>query len=152
MSATLTAGWMTVRRGQFDSFHMEVIVQLINSRLVLSFVVLLMPMAMFAHHGWAAFDPDATVTFPATVTEFHFFNPHSVVEFQVKDEKGEIQKWQGELTSLTRLAAKGWTPTTLEAGDKITISGHKARSGVHVMRVMKVTRADGKELKVELGN
>ncbi|MEQ1946227.1 MAG: DUF6152 family protein [Bryobacteraceae bacterium] len=121
-------------------------------RVPLVVLALSIPVAAFAHHGWAAFNSDDNVTFQATVTEFHFFNPHTVIEFTVKNEKGQAEKWQGELTSLTRLATKGWTPTTLEPGDKITISGHKARSGVHVMRVMKVMTADGKDLKIELGN
>ena len=45
-----------------------------------------------------------------------------MIEFTVKNDKGQTEKWQGEMTSLTRLATKGWTPTTLEPGDKITIS------------------------------
>jgi hypothetical protein len=132
--------------------EIEGIMRTINIRLAFTLTLLFAPAIASAHHGWAAFDPDANVTFKATVTEFHFFNPHSVIEFTVKDEKGEVQKWQGELTSLTRLATKGWTATTLEAGDQVTISGHRARNGVHVMRVMKVLAADGKDLKVELGN
>lgn len=122
----------------------------VRLQFVLLAMILFVP-AAFGHHGWAAFDPDANVTYEAKVTEFHFFNPHSVIEFAVKNEKGEVEQWQGELTSLTRLATKGWTATTLEAGDQIVITGHKARSGVHVMRVMKVMK-DGKDLKVELGN
>jgi hypothetical protein len=59
-----------------------------------------------AHHGWAAFDSKSTVTFQSTVTEFRFLNPHSVVEFDVKDDKGQVQKWQGELTSASRFCAK----------------------------------------------
>src|SRR5579864_1844407 len=94
--------------------------------------LLLMPGSASGHHGWAAFDSKATVTFHATVTDFHFVNPHSVVEFDVKDDKGQVQNWQGELTSATRLASKGWTATSLEAGAELTITGYRAQSGVRV--------------------
>jgi Family of unknown function (DUF6152) len=113
---------------------------------------LLIPGLASGHHGWAAFDPKATVTFKAMVTEFHFVNPHSVVDFEFKDDHGQVQKWEGELTSNLRLALKGWTRTTLEAGTPITISGYKAQSGAHVIRVMKIVMADGKELELEPGN
>jgi hypothetical protein len=105
-----------------------------------------------AHHGWAAFDSKATVIFQATVTDFHFVNPHSVVEFDVKDDKGQVQKWQGELTSAARLSSKGWTATTIEPGDEITISGYRAQSGLHVIRIMKIVSAKGAELKIDSGN
>ena len=110
------------------------------------------PSSAGAHHGWAAFDSKSTVTFQGTVTDFHFVNPHSVVEFDVKDDKGQVQKWQGELTSASRLATKGWTATSLEAGDEITISGYRAQSGARVIRITKILSAKGTELKLDSGN
>jgi Family of unknown function (DUF6152) len=117
-----------------------------------SALFLLVPTVALAHHGWAAFDPKATVTYKAKVTEFHFVNPHSVVEFEFKDDHGQIQKWEGELTSNLRLSRKGWTATSLEAGIEITISGYRAQSGAHVIRVTKIVLASGKELELEPGD
>jgi hypothetical protein len=113
---------------------------------------LLIPIVTPAHHGWAAFDPKATVTYKAKVTEFHYVNPHCVVEFEFKDDQGQIEKWEGELTSNLRLSRLGWTRTSLEAGMEITISGYKAQSGAHVIRVMKIVLASGKELELEPGD
>jgi Family of unknown function (DUF6152) len=112
----------------------------------------LVPLGMLAHHGWAAFDPKATVTYEAKVTEFHFVNPHSVVEFEFKDDHGQIEKWEGELTSNLRLSRKGWFANSLEAGMEITISGYRAQSGAHVIRVTKIVLASGKELELEPGD
>jgi hypothetical protein len=103
------------------------------------------------HHGWAAFESKSPVTFKGTVTDFHFVNPHSVVDFEVKDEQGQIQTWQGELTSAARLATKGWTATTLEAGNEVTITGFRAQSGVRTLRISKII-SNGTELKIEMGN
>jgi hypothetical protein len=45
-----------------------------------------------AHHGWTEFDEKAEVT------DFHYVNPHCVVEFEVKDETGHVHKWQCEFS------------------------------------------------------
>ena len=109
------------------------------------------PRLASGHHGWAAFESKTTVTFKGTVTDFHFVNPHSVVDFEVTDEHGQVQKWQGELTSASRLASKGWTATTLEDGNEVTITGYRAQSGVRTLRISKII-ANGMELKIEAGN
>ena len=124
---------------------------LLTALLVTAATLFLLPGLASAHHGWAAFDPDSTVTLQGTVTDFHFTNPHCVVEFDVKDEKGQNQKWQGELTSLNRLARKGWTAITMEAGDDITVSGYRARNGVLVIRISKIA-VKGRDLIVDMAN
>jgi len=113
--------------------------------------LLLMPCMASGHHGWAAFESKTTITFKGTVTDFHFVNPHSVVDFDVKDDQGQVQSWQGELTSAARLASKGWTATSVEAGDEVTITGYRAQSGVRTLRISKIV-ANGTELKIEAGN
>jgi hypothetical protein len=102
------------------------------------------------HHGLAAFDTTTTLNVKGTVTEFHFVNPHCVVEFDVKDDKGSLQKWQGEMTSPAHL--KGWTATSLEAGNVITVSGYPAKSGAHYMWIKKLSSSNGVELKSFSGN
>jgi hypothetical protein len=107
-----------------------------------------------AHHGWAAFlsDPGSEITLKGTVKEFHFVNPHAVVELEVKDEKGQIEIWEGELTSNTNLAPRGWTATSIEYKDQITITGFPAKNGSHALRVTKMILSNGKELKAGIGN
>jgi len=111
--------------------------------------LLLIPGSARAHHGWAEFDEKAEVTLEGTVTDFHFVNPHCVVEFQVKDEKGQIQKWQGEFSNPGVLSRKGWNAAALEAGDKITITGHPAHHGVLALHVTRIRMSNG-EIKLEL--
>ena len=105
-----------------------------------------------AHHGWAAFGSGPQVTLQGTVTDFHFVNPHSVVDFEVKDAEGKIQEWEGLLSSPSRLAPQGWTAASLEPGDKITISGHVTKNGSRAMRVAGIVLANGKVLKAGGGN
>jgi hypothetical protein len=105
-----------------------------------------------AHHGYAAFDTTVEVTLKGTVTDFHFVNPHCVVEFDVKDDNGRVQNWKAELTSSAHLAPRGWTATSLEAGDELTITGYRAKNGAPSLWVTKIRLANGHELKLESGN
>ena len=105
-----------------------------------------------AHHGYAAFDTSVSVTLVGTVTEFHWTNPHCILDFEVKDNKGQTRAWHGEMGSPGNLAPKGWTRTTLEPGDKVTISGFAGKNNVASIWVKKVLLPDGKELKIDAGN
>jgi len=111
---------------------------------------LLMPQPVSAHHGWAAFlsDPQTQITLKGTVKEFHFVNPHSVIELLVNDGKGNIQLWEGELTSNTNLAPRGWTASTIEDRQEISVTGYPARNGSHALRVTRIVLSNGKELKI----
>ena len=109
------------------------------------------PRAAEAHHGWAEFDSNSELTFQGTVTDFHFTNPHCVVDFDVRDEKGQVHKWQGEFASPPELTKKGWNAATLQPGDKLTIAGHPAKNGAPSIHLTSI-KADGKELKLYNGN
>jgi hypothetical protein len=117
-----------------------------------SVALVFVPHALRAHHGWTAFASDSQITLKGTVIEFHFVNPHSVVEFQVKDDKGHTQVWEGELTSRSNLTPRGWTASALEDKEEITVTGYPARNGSHAMRVTRIVLSNGKELKPSLGN
>jgi hypothetical protein len=109
------------------------------------------PRAAQAHHGWAEFDSNSVVKFEGTVTDFHFTNPHCVVDFDVKDDKGQVRKWQGEFASPPELARKGWTAATLQPGDKLAIAGNPAKNGALAIHVSSIA-ANGKELTLYNGN
>jgi hypothetical protein len=98
-----------------------------------------------AHHGQAAFDQTTKVTLEGTITDFHFVNPHCVVEFEVKDATGPAKTWQAEMTSPSNL--KGWTATSLEPGDIVTITGYRAKSGALYLWVLELSSSNGTKLK-----
>jgi Family of unknown function (DUF6152) len=111
--------------------------------------LLLMPGPAKGHHGWAEFDENADLTLEGTVPDFHYVNPHCVVEFEVKDERGRTQKWQGEFSNPGVLSRKGWNAASLESGDKLTITGHPARKGVLALHVTRIRLSNG-EIKLDL--
>jgi hypothetical protein len=125
---------------------------LLLSFLALAAALLLNPDFAAAHHGWAAFASESQITLKGKVTEFHFVNPHSVVEFEVKDDKGQVQSWEGELPSRSNLGTRGWAAASLGDKEEITITGYPARNGSHAMRVTRIILLNGKELKLGDGN
>jgi len=49
---------------------------------------------LLAHHNVSAqFDRTTPVTVTGTVTEFLLINPHARIEFEVRDEQGNVVKW-----------------------------------------------------------
>ena len=112
--------------------------------------LILVPALLSAHHGYAEFDRVHPVTLRGTVTEFHFTNPHCIIEFDVKTDKGEVQQWQGEITSPLHL--KGWTAASLEPGDKVTAIGYRAKSGAYYLWVTQLSASNGVQLKTNGDN
>ncbi|MBV8845143.1 MAG: hypothetical protein JO307_20235 [Bryobacterales bacterium] len=103
-----------------------------------------------AHHGLAVFDRTTPITLIGTVTEFHFTNPHCIIDFDVKAGNGRLQKWQGELTSPLHL--KGWTATSLEAGNQVKITGYRAKSGAYYVWITRLVSSNGKEIRTNGDN
>jgi hypothetical protein len=119
--------------------------------LTLAAFLLLVPATVFGHHGTAGYTITETVTLTGAVTDFHFVNPHSIIDFDVKDDKGQTQKWQGELTSPNHLVRAGWNSTTVKADDQITVTGYRAKSGANSMWITKIS-VNGQDLKLGAGN
>jgi uncharacterized protein DUF6152 len=112
--------------------------------LALSFAALVVSVPLFAHHGEANYDTDKVVAVKGTVSSFEFINPHTLITLDVKNDKGEIEKWSCEMRSPTMLVrVGGWDKNTLKVGDVITVYGNRAKNGTTVMRLQKLALADG---------
>jgi hypothetical protein len=112
--------------------------------LVLTFAALVVSAPLAAHHGEANYDTDKVVSVKGTVSEFQFINPHTLVTVDVKNDKGEIEKWSCEARSPGMLVrAGGWDKNTLKVGDVITVFGYRAKNGTPVLRLQKLTLPDG---------
>ena len=111
--------------------------------LVVTAVICAVAGPAFAHHGTAAFDLGKVVTVKGTVTSFDFSNPHCLVHFNVKNDKGEMEQWQAELTAPTKLARGGWSKRTLKAGDTVTVTGPVSKSANHTIWTQKFAGPDG---------
>lgn len=99
-----------------------------------------------AHHGTPAYDDKITELKNGTVTKFGWSNPHSIIDFDVKDEKGNVVHWVAETAAPQALRLIGWAKDSLKPGDKITVRIYAAKNGNPVGRLNKVVLADGTEL------
>ena len=102
---------------------------------------------LFAHHGAAAYVDKIVVLKDATVTKFVWANPHSILLFDVKDDKGEVTHWAGEAGSPSAIGLLGWNRNSVQPGDVLTVYIYPAKSGSPVGRLNKVVFADGKTLR-----
>jgi hypothetical protein len=97
----------------------------------------------FAHHGNAAYDDTITTLKNATVTKLVWANPHTIVLFDVKDDKGEIVHWTAELGSPSALGNLGWNKASLTPGDPMTVYIHQAKTKNPVGRIQRIVLAAG---------
>jgi len=109
------------------------------------FLALLVVTSAFAHHSVSNFDFDKSVTVNGNVTYFSFTNPHSFIDIQIKDEKGAATTWKVFATSKVVLQRYGWSPTSVKAGDVITVTGHPDKTKPREMYLTKIKFANGKE-------
>jgi len=117
---------------------------------ITTLALLAVALPSYGHHGASMFDMEHLITVKGTVTSFEWINPHSMIYADVKDDKGNVQKWaietRGGPNALTRA---GWSKETLKPGDEVTFTGHPAKNGTSSMRLAKVTLANGKEMEPE---
>jgi hypothetical protein len=110
--------------------------------LVAALVTLLLPQAVGAHHGGAAYDQSQSLNFTGTVTELRFANPHVLLFFDVTKD-GKTEKWSGWLTAPTKLARAGWTKNTLKPGDQVTLTARPHKGGEHVLQIRTLAGPNG---------
>jgi len=102
----------------------------------------------FAHHGSAVYETTKVVVLKdATVTKFIWANPHSIVMFDAKDDKGNVAHWAAEAGSPSALTLIGWTKNSVKPGDVITAYIFQSKTGNSVGRLNKIVLPDGSALK-----
>jgi Family of unknown function (DUF6152) len=111
-------------------------------------VLLVVCSPLFAHHGNASLNTDKVVVIKdATVVKLVWANPHCIVAFDAKDEKGNVVRWGAEVGSPSAMNQMGWTRTSLKPGDIITVYMFQAKTGNPVGRINKIVLADGTTLR-----
>lgn len=103
-----------------------------------------------AHHGDADRYVQEVMVVSGTIVELQMTNPHAHVVFDVT-EGGKTVRWQAELGGPQQLVRQfGWTPTTMKAGMKITLTGRRLKSGAPYLNLTEraniVLTEGGKEI------
>jgi hypothetical protein len=100
---------------------------------------------ILAHHSFSMFDHEKLITVSGTLKEFEYTNPHCWLHIVAVDAAtGRSQEWAFEMGSVSQIAAQGWKPDSVKAGDKITITGHPLKDGSRGGQYRTVKLADGR--------
>ena len=120
---------------------------------LLLWVALLPAPPAIAHHSYAIYENDKTLTLSATVEAFSWANPHTVLQL-VSDTNGGGEgqtKWTIESSSPGILRRFGWTMHSVKRGDRVLVEFSPMRDGSHAGRLHTLTLVDtGKVLKTKL--
>jgi hypothetical protein len=98
---------------------------------------------LYAHHSFAAtYFEDKQETIEGDIAQFLFRNPHSFVQIEAKDEKGQVVRWAVEWGAGGQLGRTGVTRDTLKAGDHVVIVGNPGRNPEdHRLRMIRLKRS-----------
>jgi len=98
-----------------------------------------------AHHSWPV-STSRLVTLKGTVMEFAWENPHPMITLEVRTDDGTLETWLVGGPAINRMAANGWTKTTVKPGDALTGIGYQYSNGQKIVRLERVVLPDGKKL------
>ena len=99
---------------------------------------------LLAHHGAAAYEDKIVVLKDATVTKFVWSNPHNIVMFDVKDDKGNVVHWSCEAGAPGALSRRGFKRADIKEGDTLIVDGYLAKDGSHLIDARRVILPDGR--------
>jgi hypothetical protein len=89
---------------------------------ILAFAAALaLPAAAAAHHGWA-WTQDEESRLSGTIQSISFGNPH--MHLQLRNDQGT---WEVDLSPPIVAQGSGFGPGAAKAGDRATLTGHRAR-------------------------
>lgn len=119
-----------------------------NRKLVVLALVaaLAAPLAAFAHHSFAMFDPTKEVEVTGTVVEWQWTSPHTWLYLLVPGKGKEPVKYSIEGGNPGVLRRDGFAKDSFKPGDKVKVYMQPLRSGENGGAINAVVLPDGKML------
>ena len=103
-------------------------------------------MSLSAHHSTLGFDGTQPTVVSGIVAAFNWRYPHTSIVLDVSDSGGPATRWTVESESLQLLSRLGWTKSSIRPGDRIRVTGARARNGAFAMRCRTIDLPDGTSL------
>jgi hypothetical protein len=120
-------------------------------RYLISGVVLLLALPgtpTYAHHSVSAeFDLSKRITLEGRITKIEWMNPHVYLYVDVNAD-GKTANWACETAGPNTLARQGWSRSSLQIGDRITVVGYQARDGSKVASAREIVLSNGRKVFV----
>ena len=116
-----------------------------RARLSWVFVAVAISAPAWAHHSFAMFDNNQSVTLQGIVRDFQWTNPHCFLQILVADQNGS-KEWSVEMSSPADIYRKGWRPRTLKSGDKVSVTIHPTKDGTTGGTYVSAIGPDGQAL------
>ncbi len=104
--------------------------------------------AASAHHSYAMFDHDKTISLTGTVYTWEMINPHSFLWVLVPKDGAAEQNWGLEGGGVAALQRTGVTKSMVKPGDKVIVSLHPLRDGRTGGQLLSVTLSNGKVIRM----
>jgi hypothetical protein len=92
-----------------------------KARIFVAGLALALPAAALAHHGWG-WTEDEESRLSGTIKSISFTNPHMHLQLQAADGT-----WEVDLSPPIVAQGSGFGPGAAKAGDKASLTGHRAR-------------------------
>ncbi len=97
-----------------------------------------------AHHSNSIFDLTSTVNLQGTVSRYVWANPHIYVYVEVTDDTGSVVEWLIEADPTPMMTRNGWSPTTLNPGDPVSVRANPDRNSERPHAILlSLVKSDG---------
>ena len=107
--------------------------------------VLLLGVPAFAHHSFAVeYDKEKPVEGTGVLSKVEWTNPHMRIYVDCTDDKGAVTTWNLELGSPNSVLRRGWKPSDLRVGAKVSFKGYGGRKVLTRAAADVLTLADGR--------
>jgi len=104
--------------------------------------------ASLAHHAFAAeYDADKALDETGVVTKARWVNPHSRLEFDVKNPDGSVTNWSVELAAPNALSNQGISKADFSPGAVVHVKGFLSKNGGPFGYAASITLADGRTFR-----
>ena len=105
---------------------------------------------VFSHHSFMAeYDLNKPITLNGVVTRFIWANPHALFNIDVRDSNGKVTNWTLETACPNALLNRGWSRSSMKAGDRITVEAYASKKGTPAAATKTVLLANGQRLNAD---
>jgi hypothetical protein len=113
-----------------------------------SCALMMFALPAMAHHSFAMFDREKTLTLSGVVKQFEWTNPHAWLYVMVMDDSGKAIEYPLEMQGTGQAQKNGWRPDSVKPGDRVTVAMHPLKSGSHGGQLLTVVLPDGRKMAV----